>query len=111
MLDTHLQYNLKKFSEETDSNQRDYLNLHTSQSTETWNKEHHQHIHLRQSDKLAVAQHSFNMEHHSNCRTPKLFSNKSQYTDCIISDATENEFPPNMNREDGLVLSRSWQTP
>ena len=65
---------------------------------------------LAQPEKLAVAEHNFIQDHVLQLHDPDILCNKSGHMDHLIMEAIKLKLQPNnMNREDGLKLSNSWQ--
>jgi hypothetical protein len=66
-------------------------------------------VHVRHPDKLSVAQHRFNNDHHIQLENTEIFITKSICMGQVIRQVTEmNLLPNNMNGEVGLVLSNLW---
>jgi hypothetical protein len=90
---------------------RVWSSLHgqTGRSIETRAKKHQRHIRLQHPDKYAVAEYTITLDQCTQLQDTTIKSIKSRYKDRIIREDTEIKLHPNnINREDGLRLSRSW---
>jgi hypothetical protein len=54
-------------------------------------------------------EHGFNHNHRILLQDVEVLSTKSGYLDHLIMEAIEVNLHPNINREDGLMLSRAWK--
>jgi hypothetical protein len=69
------------------------------------------HVHVRHPDKLSVAQHRFNSDHHIQVENTEIFITKSICMGQVIRQVEEmNLLPNNMNGDVGLVLSSLWNS-
>jgi hypothetical protein len=82
----------------------------TGCSIETRVKEHQRHIRLYHPEKSVVAEHSINLGYQIQLLNTNILTKQSRRTDWVIREVIEIKLhPDNMNREDGLSLSRVWK--
>ena len=78
-------------------------------TTEVRLKEHERNIWLLQTDKSAVAGHSFNNSHKILFKDTAILLTKPGYLEHLTTEAIVVDLQPStINREVGLTLSRSW---
>jgi hypothetical protein len=82
----------------------------SGQTVEKRVEEHRRHICLAHPEKSAVAKHSIDNDHKIRLQEAKILASKSGYMHRLISEPIELDLHPNnINREDGLLLSTTWQ--
>jgi hypothetical protein len=82
----------------------------SGRTIETRVKEHQWHICHSVPDKSAIAEHSINYDHTIKFQEIQILANKSGCMDRLIIEVTELDLHPNnINREDGLLLSKTWK--
>jgi hypothetical protein len=78
-------------------------------SMETRVNEDQRHIHHSQPDKSAVAKNCINHDHIIKFQDTQILANKSGYMDRLTWEVTELDLHPNnINRQDGLILSKTY---
>jgi hypothetical protein len=61
----------------------------TKRSIEARCKEHMRHVHLKQPDKSAVAEHNFNTGHHIDFSSTSVLDKTTGYVDRLVKEAIE----------------------
>ena len=83
----------------------------SSHSIEIRIKEHHHHICLAQPENFAVADHSVNQDRIIKYQETKILATKTGYAGHLVRVTIKLErHHKNMNREEGLILRRSWKS-
>jgi len=72
-------------------------------------KKHQTYISLHQSKKSRVAENSSSTGHCINFRATSILDITSEYTDCLVKEATEIHLNKNnVNRDCGFIMSQAW---